>query len=78
MSVVQPKEKIEYPESEELGIGLRLERNDLVMYDCLTGQRLYGAAEAAEAACEAAERRATDLAAEVQRLRDELQRKTRN
>jgi Uma2 family endonuclease len=43
---------------QELGLWLRLEEGELVMYDCHSGERLLTAAEAAEA--------------EVQRLRDKL------
>jgi hypothetical protein len=54
---------------EQLGIILRLEHGDLVMYDARSGQVLQTEAEAAET-------RAAELEAEVQRLRAELQRRT--
>jgi Uma2 family endonuclease len=52
---------------QELGLWLRLEDGDLVMYDVQSGQRLLTEAEDERAAREAAE-------AEVQRLRDRLRK----
>lgn len=57
---------------QELGVWLRLEDGDLVMYDCQTGARLLSEAEAEHAAFEA-ERAAREAAeAEVRRLRAKL------
>ena len=50
---------------QELGLWLRLEDGDLVMYDCQTGELLLTEAESERAAREAAE-------AEIQRLRAKL------
>ena len=63
---------------ERLGITLRLDKGSLVMNDARTGQVLPTEAEAKEAAREAAEARAVELEAEVQRLRERLKRKTRD
>ena len=52
-------------ESRELGITLRLERNELVLADALTGEHLLTEAEAADERAQAAE-------AEVRRLREQL------
>jgi Uma2 family endonuclease len=67
---------------ETLGLTFGLEGEDLVLRDCRTGDVLQTEAEAAEAARaaerqarEAAERRAAKLAAELQRLREQLDRK---
>jgi Uma2 family endonuclease len=71
---------------EELGLWLRLEAGELVMYDCESGERLpteaeakqaaleaeHAAREAAEAAREAAEAAREAAEAEVQRLRNKL------
>jgi hypothetical protein len=54
---------------EQLGIILRLEQRDLVLYDARSGQVLQTEAEAAET-------RVTALEAEFQRLRAEVQRRT--
>jgi Uma2 family endonuclease len=57
---------------QELGLRLRLEDGELVMYDAQTDERLLTEAEAKQAAYEA-ERAAREAAeAEVQRLRDKL------
>jgi hypothetical protein len=52
-------------ESRELGITLRLERNELVLADALTSEHLLTEAEAADERAQAAE-------AEVRRLREQL------
>lgn len=56
---------------EQLGITLRLERSNLVMYDAHSGQVLRTEAEAAEA-------RVAELEAEVRRLQAELRRQGRD
>jgi Uma2 family endonuclease len=53
--------------SEELGLWLRVEDGDLIMYDAATGEKLLTEAEAKDVALQAAE-------AEVRRLREELRR----
>jgi Uma2 family endonuclease len=63
---------------EQLGITLRLEQSNLVMYDARSGHVLLTEAEAAEAARKAAETRVVELEAEVQRLRAELRRQSRD
>jgi hypothetical protein len=54
--------------SIELGLWLRLEQGDLVLYDNVSGKRLLTEAESERAAREAAE-------VEVERLREELRRR---
>ena len=58
-----------------LGIRLRLDNHDLVMCDAATGDVLLTEAEAERAAREAAEARAAELQAELDRLRGELRRR---
>lgn len=60
---------------QRLGLSLRLEHGNLMLYDTATGQVLRTPAEAAEAARDAAEARVAELEAELRRLRAELARK---
>jgi len=53
--------------SDQLGVLLRVEQGDLVMYDAQSGKRLLTEKEAERAARQAAE-------AEVERLREQLKR----
>lgn len=59
---------------EQLGITLRLEEGRLVMRDSHSGEVLRTEAEAERIARDAAESRAAELEAELQRLREELKR----
>jgi hypothetical protein len=56
--------------SNELGLALRLEQGELVLYDTQSGERLLTEGESERAAREAAE-------AELQRLRENLRRRGR-
>ena len=62
--------------SEQLGIALRLDGNELVMCDGRSGEVLRTDTEAAEAARAAAEARAAALEEENRRLREELRRRS--
>ena len=56
--------------ADQLGITMRVEDGELVLYDTRTGEKLVTKAEAAES-------RAAQLEDEIKRLRAELERKTR-
>jgi Uma2 family endonuclease len=58
--------------SEELGARLNLDDGDLIVEDACTGERWQTAAEFEEAARQAAEAKAAELEAEIQRLREQL------
>jgi Uma2 family endonuclease len=71
--------------SEELGVTLRLDGDDLVMHDTATGELVlteaeaaHAEAEAAHARADAAERRAEKAEQELQRLREQLKRQSGN
>ena len=64
-------------ECRELDLLLRLEFDRLAIFDAKSGNRLLSEAEAAEAAREAAEKRAAAAETEVERLRQELARRKR-